>query len=660
MPAVKVSDFCTMPPCASSRQGRGDFYFHSPLAALRRPGYTATMQGMASGPSDDDERGSLEYLETVTIDEPLDVPPSSDVGGRVPSIVERNSARRYEALFRGLVEHASDVVMILEADGWVRFCGPSTRSLLGYAPEQVEGTDFFSLLGDDYSTEQRAMFSSNLVAEHPTFSASFSIRRSDDIELPVEARASNYLHNPDIAGVIMTLRDLTRQKKAEERALFYEYFDPLTNLPNRESFIRDVEKNITIATKRDRVFGVMALGLDRFKYINDMYGTKVGDEVLKRSAEALRGSFRNDDIVSRYRGDKFFMLFPEIKSQDHIKEIISKARTAFLDPINIGLGQELRLSASMGVAFFPNDGKEAVELVRNAETAMYLAKDSGRDGYRLFDASLDKEILERQHIENDLDEAICERRFVPYFQPKVDRDGFIVGAEALVRWVLPNGDIKGPASFIEVAERSGYIDRIGAIVILKTCKLAAEWSAAGLADVPISINLSPRQFGQELLVEEITGIIESSGVDPRRLEFEITESGIMTNERESISKLLRLKDLGVTISIDDFGTGYSSFSKLKDYPVDTVKMDKSFIDPLPEDRRAAIIASAIVDLAHTLSFTVVAEGVETHAQLNFLDTIFCDQFQGYLFSRPVPADEFRRLLSEGKTLMPKHTPGSAF
>ncbi|MDX9898238.1 MAG: EAL domain-containing protein [Spirochaetia bacterium] len=615
------------------------------------------MQGKAFSPVDDNDSGEIEFLETVSMPETQDAPTHKKALSeeRVPSAFERNTARRYKALFRGLVEHASDVVMILEADGWVRFCGPSTRSLLGYAPEHVEGTDFFSFLSDNYATEQRAMFSSNLVAEHPTFAATFSIKRSDDIELPVEARASNYLHNPDIAGVIMTLRDLTRQKKAEERALFYEYFDPLTSLPNRESFIRDVEKNITIANKRDRVFGVMALGLDRFKHVNDMYGTKVGDEVLKRSAEALRASFRNDDIVSRYRGDKFFMLFPEIKSQDHIKEIISKARTAFLDPINIGLGQELRLSASMGVAFFPNDGKEAVELVRNAETAMYMAKDSGRDGYRLFDAELDKELLERQHIENDLDEAIYERRFVPYFQPKVDRDGFIVGSEALVRWVLPNGDIKGPASFIEVAERSGNINRIGAIVILKTCKLAAEWSAEGLPDVPISINLSPRQFGQESLVEDIGAIIEATGVDPRRLEFEITESGIMTNERESISKLLRLKDMGLSISIDDFGTGYSSFSKLKDYPVDTVKMDKTFIDPLPEDRRAAIIASAIIDLAHTLSFTVIAEGVETYEQLNFLDTIFCDQFQGYLFSKPVPAEEFKRLLSDGKTLMPKRT-----
>lgn len=563
--------------------------------------------------------------------------------------------QRYEALFKGLVQHGSDVVMILEADGRVRFCGPSARSLLGYAPEDIEGRDFFSLLGSGNAVEQQAMFSSNLAAEYPTFSASFSIYRADGQELPVEAAASNYLHNPDIEGVLMTLRDVTRQKKAEERALFYEYFDPLTKLPNRESFTRDVDRNITIATNRGRVFGIMALGLDRFKLVNDMYGTKTGDEVLKCSAEALRNSFRNDDIVSRYRGDKFFVLFPDIKSQDHIKEIIAKARAAFLEPFRIGLGQELRLSASMGVAFYPNDGRDAAELVRNAETALYMAKESGRDGYRLFDARLNGELLERQRIESDLGQAIGEHRFEPFFQPKVDRQGFIVGAEALVRWRMASGEIKGPAAFIDVAERSGNIDRIGSQVILKTCQIAASWSALGLPEIPLSINLSPRQFGQESLVDDIAAIIESTGVDARRLEFEITESGIMTNERESIRKLLELKELGAAVSIDDFGTGYSSFSKLKDYPVDTVKMDKSFIDPLPSDRRAAIIASAIVDLAHTLSFTVVAEGVETHAQLEFLDTIFCDQFQGYLFSRPVPEPEFRRLLSQGATLLPRQT-----
>ncbi|MCP5454415.1 MAG: EAL domain-containing protein [Spirochaetaceae bacterium] len=597
--------------------------------------------------------GAADLLEVVTNAEPLEsIPTAPLTADRTPSSAERMSIRRYEALFKGLVQHASDVVLILESDGRVRFCGPSARSLLGYAPEEIEGRDFFSLLGEGFDTEQRAMFSSNLVAEHPTFIAGFPMRKADGTELPVEAAASNYLRNPDIVGVIMTLRDVSRQKKAEERALFYEYFDPLTRLPNRESFVRDVDRNVSIAMNRGRVFGVMALGLDRFKMVNDMYGTKTGDEVLKSVAAALRASFRNDDVVSRYRGDKFLALFPDIKSQDHIKEIIAKARAAFIDPIPIGLGQKLNLSASMGVAFFPNDGKDAAELVRNAETALYMAKESGRDGYRLFDARLNGEIIERQRIESDLGQAIGERRFEPFFQPKVDRSGFIVGAEALVRWRMPNGETKNPSEFIDVAERSGNIDRIGSMIIMKTCELAASWSAAGLPDIPISINLSPRQFGQEFLVDDITAIIESTGVDPRRLEFEITESGIMTNERESIRKLLELKALGAAISIDDFGTGYSSFSKLKDYPVDTVKMDKSFIDPLPHDKKASIIASAIVDMAHTLSFSVVAEGVETLDQMAFLDTIFCDQYQGYLFSRPVPQDEFRRMLAAGAALLP--------
>ena len=461
--------------------------------------------------------GAADLLEVVTNAEPLEsIPTAPLTADRTPSSAERMSIRRYEALFKGLVQHASDVVLILESDGRVRFCRPSARSLLGYAPEEIEGRDFFSLLGEGFDTEQRAMFSSNLVAEHPTFIAGFPMRKADGTELPVEAAASNYLRNPDIVGVIMTLRDVSRQKKAEERALFYEYFDPLTRLPNRESFVRDVDRNVSIAMNRGRVFGVMALGLDRFKMVNDMYGTKTGDEVLKSVAAALRASFRNDDVVSRYRGDKFLALFPDIKSQDHIKEIIAKARAAFIDPIPIGLGQKLNLSASMGVAFFPNDGKDAAELVRNAETALYMAKESGRDGYRLFDARLNGEIIERQRIESDLGQAIGERRFEPFFQPKVDRSGFIVGAEALVRWRMPNGETKNPSEFIDVAERSGNIDRIGSMIIMKTCELAASWSAAGLPDIPISINLSPRQFGQEFLVDDITAIIESTGVDPRR------------------------------------------------------------------------------------------------------------------------------------------------
>mgnify|MGYP000985164766 CR=1 FL=1 len=413
---------------------------------------------------------------------------------------------------------------------------------------------------------------------------------------------------------------------------------------------RSTERAVTIARNRGRVFGVMAIGLDRFKRINDLYGTAAGDTVLREAAHALRGAFRNDDIVARYRGDKFLALFPDIKSQDHIKEIIAKGQSAFAKPVRLDLGDEVTLSASIGVALYPNDARSAEDLVRNAETALYMAKESGRDRYRLFDAQLNGFIIERQKIETDLNAAIAQERLVPFFQPKVDRNGCIVGAEALVRWRHYSGVIKAPGYFIDVAEKSGCIDSIGDMMLRMTCQMAASWQAEGLPQVPISINLSPRQFGRDDLVDSIKRSLEKSYVDPRLLDFEITESGIRENEKEGIRKLLELKELGASVSIDDFGTGYSSFSKLKDYPIDTLKIDKSFIDPLPSDKRASIIASAIIDLAHTLSFTVVAEGVENADQLGFLDTIFCDTFQGYLFSKPVAEDEFKEMLRRGEPL----------
>jgi diguanylate cyclase (GGDEF)-like protein/PAS domain S-box-containing protein len=557
---------------------------------------------------------------------------------------------RQRSLLNAMIEHSRDLVMLLDANARIQLASPAALPLLGLEPEELKGRDLFSFVSEEEREDQRAMFSSSLVAGLPTFSSLFSLKNRAGAELPIEAIGSNYLYNPDISGVLLTLRDMTSQKEAEAKAEFFEHYDPLTLLPNRESFMHEAERAVTIARNRNRVFGVMAIGLDRFKRINDLYGTEAGDRVLKEAAQALRGAFRNDDVVARYRGDKFFALFPDIRSQEHIKEIIAKAESAFDQLIRLDLGEEIKLSASIGVALYPNDARNAEDLVRNAETALYMAKESGRDRYRLFDAKLNGEILERQKIESALNTAISDKALLPYFQPKVDRNGFIVGAEALVRWKHPSGEIKSPGYFIDVAEKSGSIDSIGQLMLRMTCDMAASWAGQGLPRVPVSINLSPRQFGRDDLIEGIKQVLKASGLDPRLLEFEITESGIMENEREGIRKLLELKELGAAISIDDFGTGYSSFSKLKDYPIDTVKIDKSFIDPLPGDKRASIIASAIVDLAHTLSFTVVAEGVENAAQLGFLESIFCDAFQGYLFSRPVSEDDFKALLRAGKAL----------
>ncbi len=567
---------------------------------------------------------------------------------KAESEAARRAKRRNESLMASILAHSKDMVLLLEPDGSVRFAG-GDLALAGFPLAKLEGQEFFSLLADDAEGLLHASFLRSLHAGEPSFIMAFSLKRADGKNLHVEMHIANQISHEDIAGVLVNLKDVSREKHAEERAEFYANFDTLTRLLNKDGFMLAVERAINVAENRGRIFAVMAIGVDRFIRVNDMHGTAIGDKILTDIAQRLRLSFREDDVLARYRGDKFFVLFPELKSPDNINDILDKARSAFTLPFAVE-GLSIVLTASFGLSIYPNDGKEGAEIVRNAETALYMAKESGRDVYRLYDSKLNGQILERQKIEADLAIAIKLNQFEPFFQPKVNRDGYIVGAEALVRWRLPSGEIKPPGYFIDVAEKSGSIDKIGALMLNMTCDSIASWKKRGLTNVPVSVNLSTRQFAQDCLVGDIETALRLSGIHPSLIELEITESGIMENEKEGIKKLLELRKLGVSVSIDDFGTGYSSFSKLKDYPIDTVKMDKTFVDPLPNDRRASIIASAIVDLAHTLSFSVVAEGVEKHEQLRFLDTIFCDSFQGYLFSKPVPEADYAAMLANARPL----------
>ncbi len=563
----------------------------------------------------------------------------------------KKAKRRNESLMTSILEHSKDMVLLLEPDSRIRFAG-GDLSLSGLSQAELAGKEFFKLLANDDGELLHSAFLHSLNAGEPAFTMSFSLKRADSKDIHVDMHVSNQIANEDISGVLVNVKDVSREKHAEERAEFYAHFDPLTRLLNKDGFMIAVERAINVAENRNRIFSVMAIGVDRFIRVNDLYGTAVGDKLLTEIASRLRSAFRDDDVIARYRGDKFFVLFPEIRLQENINDILDKARSVFTAPFAVD-GLSVALTASFGLSVYPNDGKDGPEIVRNAETALYMAKESGRDAYRLYDPKLNGRILEHQKIEADLGIAIRLNQFEPFFQPKVNRDGYIVGAEALVRWRLPSGEIKPPGYFIDVAEKSGSIDKIGALMLNMTCDSVASWKKRGLANVPVSVNLSTRQFSQDSLVGDIEDALRLAKVHPSLIELEITESGIMENEKEGIKKLLELKKMGVSVSIDDFGTGYSSFSKLKDYPIDTVKMDKSFVDPLPNDRRASIIASAIVDLAHTLSFSVVAEGVEKYEQLRFLDTIFCDSFQGYLFSKPVPEAEYATLLANSRPLQVK-------
>jgi diguanylate cyclase (GGDEF)-like protein len=441
-------------------------------------------------------------------------------------------------------------------------------------------------------------------------------------------------------------REAAMRHDAEQRADFLESHDPLTRLPNRDSFELELARAIEIAAGRGRILGVMSVGIDRFRRVGEVHGSSAGDALIIEAASRLARAFRNDDIVARSAGDVFLVLLSDVKDPGDAKAIIDKSRQAFDRSFSIE-GAELGLSASFGLALFPNDGTSPDPLIRASETALHLAKADGPGSYRLYDAGLHARLISQARVEGELRGALRSGAFIPWYQPKVDIRGRIAGAEALARWFLPDGGMRHPDEFIPLAERSGVIGELGRIVLAKACASAVAWERKGLDPIPISVNLSPFQFRSDEIVKDIRDILSVTGLPASRLDLEITESGIMEDQSNAIEKLAELKTLGCSISIDDFGTGYSSFSALRDYPVDYVKLPQSFVEPLPGDPRASAIAEAVISLAHKLHFAVVAEGVENAAQFAWLGNASCDQYQGYLFSRPLDEDGFYAALAGG-------------
>lgn len=455
--------------------------------------------------------------------------------------------------------------------------------------------------------------------------------------------SAKYDHDTnDLKAVIV---DTTKRRNAEQLVLYYTFHDQLTGLPNREMFTNKIEMEIIKSSDResDNIFSVMCIGIDRFKNINEMHGHALGDKLLKKIAERLRRSIRQNDLLSRFSGDKFMVLFTDMRKTEGIIDIVQKSFNTFADPFIID-STVLNVTISIGICMFPNDGVTAESLIQNSEAAMYQAKGQGRNSYTLFDPNLNTQIIERLKIEHELQYAIYNNEFIAFYQPKVFYNGKISGMESLIRWQSPNRGLILPSDFIPLAEKNGMIESIGNLILFQSCMQNKKWQDLGYAPLRMSVNLSPFQFRQEGLIYNIEKIIMDTSLDPKWLELEITESGLMENDRDSINKINTLSEMGIAIAIDDFGTGYSSFSKLKDLPISTIKIDKTFIENLPHDRRSATITTAIIDLAHNLGFEVVAEGVETTDQLEFLANHKCDHFQGFYFFKPLDSHIFEKRL----------------
>jgi diguanylate cyclase (GGDEF)-like protein/PAS domain S-box-containing protein len=471
-----------------------------------------------------------------------------------------------------------------------------------------------------------------------------------------------------VSHVISAGMDITEQKRAEQQIRFLAFHDDLTSLPNRTFFREHLRQSLSYCRRNEQQLAVMFVDVDHLKHINDSFGHAWGDvllqEIARRLEQAVGGQStlptnqeeEASNLAGRFGGDEFTVVLTDIENAEDAAKFAQKLLDAISVPLEIE-GHEIVVTASVGISLFPGDGMDPDTLVKKADMAMYHAKGQRSNSYSFYPESMQASSLERLKLENDLHKAINGSEFVLHYQPIVSTESNeIVGAEALVRWKHPKKGLMPPARFIDLAEETGMIRNIGEWVLRTVCRQIQDRLKAGRHQVPVAVNLSALQLRQWDLLEMITGILEEYSLPPGMLGIEITESTIMQDEAHAIESMMRLKELGIGLSIDDFGTGYSSLSHLRDLPFDTLKIDRSFIREIADKPDDQAIASAIIKMGHSLHLKVVAEGVESEEQLDLLRRDGCDEIQGFLFFRPMPVDDFLRLL-DGMPQWTRFSPG---
>ncbi|HVK55659.1 MAG TPA: EAL domain-containing protein, partial [Burkholderiales bacterium] len=441
-------------------------------------------------------------------------------------------------------------------------------------------------------------------------------------------------------------------KQAEERTRYLAFNDPLTGLPNRVLLLERLNQAIAQVKRHNKQFALLFIDLDRFKNINDSLGHFVGDKLLREVAKRLTTCVRQTDTVSRQGGDEFIILLPEIGSVDSAVEVAEKLLAIVAQPYLID-GCELSVTHSIGISIFPDDGDDIEDIMRKADTAMYKAKEAGRNNYQFYTRDMSSAATGRISLENDLRRALEREEFVVHYQPQIAlATGKIVGVEALVRWQHPDRGLLYPEQFIGIAEDSGAIVPLGKWVLRTACRQNRAWQDEGLEALPVAVNLSAVQLRRRDFLQEVTSILRESRLDPHYLQFELTESVLMHGADTAIASLAALKNTGVGLSLDDFGTDYSSLSYLKRFPVDTLKIDRTFISDITTDPDDAAITRAIISMGHSLRLNVIAEGVETLEQLEFLQSLSCNEAQGNYFARPMLPAAVRDLLQQGSVPCP--------
>ncbi|HXL73954.1 MAG TPA: EAL domain-containing protein [bacterium] len=570
------------------------------------------------------------------------------------SVIERKSnhlaLKQNEEKFKELFNNAIDGIFIYElSDGGVpgKFIEVNDMACakLGYTRDELLNMTPLDIASPETvpeieKTVKKLLHQSNLAYEKIHVA-------KNGLKIPMEINA--HIFNWNKQKVVQSIaRDITDRKRAEETIRRQAYYDVLTNLPNRTLFKDRLEQGMKNAHRNKQMLAVVILDLDRFKNINETLGHLLGDKLLVAVSERLLGILNENETIARFGGDEFALLLPQINKVEEATDHAQKIIELLMNPFKLN-EHEIHVTTSIGLAFYPDDGTSSELLLKNAETAMYRAKDQGRNNFQLYASGMNVSAFKQLLMENSLRRALEKEEFVIYYQPQINlTTQKIIGAEALVRWQHPDLGLVFPNEFIGLAEETGLIVPIGEWIIKKVCEQSKKWQADGYEKICIGVNLSARQFQQMNLVSTIAKIIADTGLDPQCLGLEVTESIAMKNADFTIAALNEFKKMKIHLSLDDFGTGYSSLSYLKRFPLETLKIDRSFVRDITTDPNDAAIVNAVVALAHSLKLNVVAEGVETEGQLTFLKSHQCDNVQGYIFSHPLSELNFLKFIKEYK------------
>ncbi len=564
-----------------------------------------------------------------------------------------------EELHRFIVNNSPDLIYLLDRNGCFTFVNDRFETLLGYPTEELAGRHYSELIFEDDLDAARNLFNERRTGDRASRNVELRVRsrrvRAAErafqtqtvwMDLTAQGRYPEGVERSreNFLGTYGTARDISERKEAEQVINFQAYHDLLTHLPNRALLKDRLSLAITQAQRNKRRLAVMFLDLDRFKIVNDTLGHTMGDRLLKAVANRLQGCLRGGDTLSRFGGDEFTLLLPEVRTRDDVVVIASKILDKLAAPFVID-GHELFVGASIGIAMYPEAGDSVESLIQSADIAMYHVKGRGKNGYQFFSDEMNHKFSTRLSMERELRSALATGQLRVFYQPQVDlTDGRIIGVEALVRWQHPRHGLIEPAEFLSVAEETGLITQLDEWVQVHAFGEVAEWRRAGLGDVRLSVNMSSQQLEQDTFLDRFLANLDASGLAADRLKIEITENAIMRDMEVIVPKLRALRKTGIRIAIDDFGTGYSSLSYLRHFPVNTLKIDRSFVGDIRADSGDASIINAIAAMARGLKLDLIAEGVETRTQMNYLSSQGCHEVQGFIFSRPIPALEFKALL----------------